>query len=261
MKIKISLLIGLLICLPLHAQSEGEHAFFEDHARGWFWYEVPEQAPENKEQQPHSVISEKDERDPVEQLNAIRETINRSLAKAMIEPTTENVEKYLVNQTALTAQAHQFARTWQKVLLENPDLNYALVRPTNSVGAQVYLEEKKKAKVGAIQKLAQESGLFFFYRSSCPYCQKFAPILKAFSERYGLAVIPITTDGISLPEFPDSMIDNGQSAKFNVQVEPSLFAVNPYTQKAYPIAYGLITEDELSQRIYDIANEFMGDKL
>ncbi len=76
---------------------------------------------------------------------------------------------------------------------------------------------------------------------------------------YGIKVIPITTDGISLPEFPNSFTNQGQAQKFHVTVEPSLFAVNPYTNKAFPITYGLISLTDLKKRILDIATHFDGD--
>ena len=46
----------------------------------------------------------------------------------------------------------------------------------------------------------------------------------------------------------------GQTETFHVTVEPSLFAVNPYTKKAYPVSYGFISESDLKKRILDISN-------
>ncbi len=79
--------------------------------------------------------------------------------------------------------------------------------------------KKKQEENNAIRQLAQHSGLFFFYRSTCPYCQRFAPIVRDFSERYGITVIPISTDGYALPSFPNSRVDTGQAEKFHVTVE------------------------------------------
>ena len=109
----------------------------------------------------------------------------------------------------------------------------------------MYLNEQKQQEDKAIALLAKHSGLFFFYRSSCPYCQRFAPIVKDFSERYDITVVPITTDGIALPAFPHSHIDQGQSARFKVTVEPALFTVDPYSGEIIPVGYGLMSEDEL----------------
>jgi len=248
--VRIFIILGLILLNGI-AVADSEADYYQEHAKGWHWYDDP--APEVQPKKPAAKPA-----DPVEQMNAIRATIRRALAKAIIEPSAENVEKYIATQNALSEQANQFANSWQQVLLNHPDLDYTLTHPTDSVALQIYKQEKQKQKDAAIAKLANESGLFFFYKSTCPYCQQFAPVLKAFAERYGLTVVPITMDGISLPEFPNSLIDRGQSRKFNVQVEPSLFAVNPYTQQAYPIAYGLVSEDYLQQRILDIATHFRG---
>ena len=124
---------------------------------------------------------------------------------------------------------------------------------------EVEYDQQKLTEDAVIRELAKKSGLFFFYRSTCPYCQRFAPIVKAFAESYGLTIIPITTDGIALPEFPDSHPDQGQAEKFHVTVEPALFSVNPYTHQAIPIAYGLVSEAELKKHLLAIATRYEGD--
>lgn len=221
-------------------------SFYGSHAQGWHWYDDPKED------------IKKLSKDPVKQMDALKATIQRALDTAILNPTDENVKNYIVLQNQMSDQSSVFANVWQKVLLDNPELNYALIHPTNNLAKKVDIDLQHQKEDLAVEKLAQASGLFFFYKSTCPYCRKFAPIVKDFAARYNLTIIPITLDGIALPEFPDSKTDNGQAAKFNVTVEPSLFAVNPYTHKAYPISYGLVSEEELRQRILDIANGFKG---
>jgi conjugal transfer pilus assembly protein TraF len=238
------------IGLSMGAFASTTDTYYDQHAKGWHWYDDPAQdktAPEKV--QPV---------DPARQLSTVRANIKTALAKAIINPTEKNVENYIASQNAMSDRAHQFANTWQKVLLMHPELDYSIQHPTNSNAVKIYYNEQRTAEDNAIAKLAKESGLFFFYKSTCPYCREFAPVVKAFAERYGLSLIPITMDGIALPEFPHSVIDKGQAAQFKVQVEPSLFAVNPYTHKAYPIAYGLVSEAFLRKRIHDIAVNFQG---
>jgi hypothetical protein len=43
-----------------------------------------------------------------------------------------------------------------------------------------------------------------------------------------------------------------------VTVTPSLFAVNPYTQKAVAVAYGLTSETELRDNIYKLVTQYQG---
>ncbi len=53
-----------------------------------------------------------------------------------------------------------------------------------------------------------------------------------------------------LPEFPEAKLNNGAALKLNVTVVPSLFAVNPTENKVIPIGYGLLSEDDLAERLY-----------
>lgn len=242
----------LLFCIQnAHAQ------FYDGHSEGWHWYENPKEETKEIEESKGIKKSEVISNDPIEQMKALRITLERSLNKAILYPTDTNVKNYISLQNRLGNQASLFSDVWQRVLLENPDLNYSLIHPTNNLAKQVDLDLQHKKEEVAIEKLAKEGGLFFFYSSSCAYCRKFAPILKNFSKNYNISILPITLDGGFLPEFPNSKIDKGQAAKFNVTVEPSLFAVNPYTGKAYPVSQGLISEYDLRKRILDISQNFM----
>jgi conjugal transfer pilus assembly protein TraF len=227
--------------------------FYESHAEGWHWYKNSKDEIEEDDKNKKEISS-----DPTEQMKGLRTTIQRALDNAVLYPTDSNVKSYIDLQNRLGNQSSLFAEVWQRVLLENPSLNYALIHPTNTLAKQVDLDLQHKREDAAIAKLAQESGLFFFYSSSCAYCRKFAPMLKSFALNYNISVIPITLDGIFLPEFPSSKVDKGQAARFNVTVEPSLFAVNPYTGKAYPVSQGLISEYDLRKRILDLSQNFIG---
>jgi conjugal transfer pilus assembly protein TraF len=234
-----SLLMLFIVIFPIAIQAQD---YYEQHAVGWHWYDDPKLENSNQ----HTS-------DPVSQIKAVKQALEVALDKALVNPTQDNVKNYIALQNQMSERANQFSKTWQWVLLQNPLLDYSLSHPTNQVGREVYLDELNAQQENAIKALAQQSGLFFFYRSNCPYCQRFAPIVKEFSERYGIAVIPITTDGVALAEFPNSRIDQGQAQKFYVTVEPALFTVNPYTHQAIPVAYGLMSESDLRQRILDIA--------
>ncbi len=245
----IILLFCILFSFTLHAN---DTTYYEQHATGWHWYEDPvtEEEPDKTPAAPS---------DPIERMNAVKATIQRALNKAVIEPTHDNVKAYLNLQNQLMAQSGKFSNIWKEILLENPSLDYSLIHPTNNIARQVESDQENLKEEAAIHALGKESGLFFFYRSSCPYCKQFAPIVKRFAERFSIPVIPITTDGISLPEFPNSYINQGQTETFHVTVEPSLFAVNPYTHQVYPVSYGLMSEADLKKRILDIATRFKGN--
>ena len=248
--IHIITMTGLfLACLSCQAFAY-ESGYFSEHAKGWHWYDDPKQDQTEEENEIKN--------DPVAQMSAVRATVDRALNEAVLNPTKENVRTYISLQNQLANHSEKFEKYWKAALLEQPDLDYSLKHPTNNIAKQVESNQESLNENAVIHELAKKSGLFFFYRSSCPYCVRFAPIVKDFAETYGITVIPITTDGISLPEFPNSYPNQGQAEKFHVTVEPALFAVNPYTHQAFPIAYGLTSEADLKRRILDIATRFGG---
>lgn len=244
-------LICMLIFLSLNTSYASD--YYSEHAIGWHWYDDPKEANTKKEaptinqNNPNVIVKE------------ARNKITMALNQAIAEPTIENVEKYIALQEQLNKRAEKIADLWQQALLKNTTLNYSIHHPTNNVGLQVYHEQESQLKDEAIKQFSQKTGLFFFYKSTCPYCARFAPIIKSFAERNGMTIIPITLDGNALPEFPNSKIDSGQAAQFHVTSTPAAFAVNPYTQKAFPVAYGLTSETELRDNIYNIMTRYQGE--
>lgn len=248
-KLSLIMICNVIMSLPALADDNAnpQTSFWGEHAQGWHWYEDPAE-DQNSEQ----ALSQAD---PVQVMDALQKAVKQKLDRAILNPSQENMRDYIALQNQVSDKASQFAKAWRSTLLSYPGLDFNLTHPASAVGKEVYTTEQRAAEDKVIHDWAQHTGLFFFYRSSCPYCQRFAPILKDFVGRYGISVVPVTTDGISLPDFPDSHVDQGQAARFNVTVEPALFTVNPYTQQIVPVAYGLMAEDELKQRILTIVNQ------
>ncbi len=254
---KKALIVNLLVILLFSGLSSLCCAddFYSQHATGWHWYDDPKNKPEIEK-----PVATPEQKDPNAVVDAARQKIKTALNKVIAEPTVTNLEEYIALQNQLSERAEKVSDVWQQVLLKDPQLNYSLSHPTNNVALQVYNEQESQEKEKAIRLFASKTGLFFFYKSTCPYCRRFAPMLRNFAEHNGITIIPITMDGISLPEFPNSKTDSGQASQFHVTMTPSLFAVNPYNQKAFPVAYGLTSETELRDNIYKIVTKYEGDK-
>jgi conjugal transfer pilus assembly protein TraF len=239
----VSLLYILIwLCQPAHA------AFFDRKAEGWHWYEDPKKKKDKKEtpQEPQSVAKEQDAKALLEEF---KQEISRVKAKALMDPTYENIRDYMVIQKEMMGKASLFAAKWKEVLYTTPELDYTVKHPTSQAGRHIYLDLEKQQMDKAIQGLSKTHGLFFFYSGSCTYCHKFAPIVKAFSQKYGWEVLPISIDGAGLPEFPTFKPDNGTAATLGVKVLPSLLAVEPSTGQLIPLSYGFSTHDQIEDRI------------
>lgn len=253
------LYLMVLCCFLSTANFAKNEAYYDNHDNGWHWYDDPaeeqltEVLPEKTPSAPLSQVS------ATEEMKALQAVLEEAKNKAVLYPTEENIANYVAMQNQITNNSRDFAKGWQAMLLNHPELNFQVSHPTNQVGRQVYLDQKNVSQDEAIHEFFKDKGLYFFFRSTCPYCQKFAPILRNFAERYQITVLPISLDGIGLAEFPNFKTDQGQAKKFNVTVEPSLFVVDPKVGKAMPVAYGLMSDDALQQRIYDLATKFQGE--
>jgi len=210
---------------------------------------MPEESPDEDE-----VVNE-----TAVQMNTVRARINHLQEKMYLAPTEENIRNFIAEQNKIMMRASLVQDNWKAVLLKHPELDYTLSHPTNNTGLQIEYDQEAAQEESVIHELAKKSGLFFFYRSTSPYCKRFAPLIKEFASAYGIKVVPITLDGISLPEFPNSHINQGQAERLHVTVTPALFAVNPYTDQNVPIAYGLVSEADLKKRILDVATHFGGN--
>lgn len=247
--------------------------FYENQQQGWHWYaatpveeeEIEEKSPErhsenettnlseNKEKEESFIIEIHAPADPKEELARLQETVETAKAQAVLDPTPENVKTYITLQNAIQQQALQFANTWQTVLWSNPELDVSLKKPTNQTARHVYLDQHQQDKAQAVQEWAKTQGLFYFFRSDCPYCQKFSPILKQFELTFGIQVVPISLDGGTLPEYPNAKPDNGAATRLGVTTVPAIYAVDPRTQNITPVSFGLISVDDLAERLWKLS--------
>lgn len=237
---------------------EAKAAFFEKRAEGWHWYEdalrdsqVPEEDKKGKPllDNQASVKRPPQKPSPTEEIKAQRLALEAQLHAAIVEPSRENITSYLIMQKALMDQSQRFAEEWKKVVMTTPSLDETLMHPVDQNARHVYYAEKGKDLSKRIKELANEYGLFFFFKEKCSYCHGLAPIVKRFSQKYGWSVLAISMDGGSIPEFPDAKRDNGISKLLQVSHVPALVALHPKTGKLIPLAYGLVSESEIEERI------------
>ena len=246
----------ILFCFLSATAFAKDDTYYDERAEGWHWYDDPaDEVVETKTPQAEQTPSVS----ATDEMKALQKILEETKNKAVLYPTEENIANYVTMQNQIMNHSRDFAKGWQAMLVNSPDLNYQVSHPTNQVGRQVYLDEKSETQDQVIHEFFKDKGLYFFFRSTCPYCQRFAPILKSFADHYQITILPISLDGIGLPEFPQFKTDQGQAQKFNVTVEPSLFLVDPKAGKAIPVGYGLMSDEALRARIYDMATKFQGE--
>lgn len=244
------LMLGLLS--GGHTLNASAEIDWRQHRIGWHWYQSRIISPK-AQPTPTLNATSSPSLSPSQILQRLRQRLKIALDRAIVYPTPQHIAAYLTLQNQLNAQAHRFAQVWQTTLLHYPELNYSLRHPTHPLAKEALGEQQRPLEDQQLRTMAGRYGLMFFYHSTCPYCQRFAPIVKRLGERYGMSVLAITTDQTDLPEFPDSRRDQGQAAKLGITVEPALLAFDTQTQQFIPVGFGLLSEEELRTRLLSIS--------
>ena len=231
-------------------------SFFHKHAEGWHWYEsLSDDKVEEKKKESSSGRSSPSPT-PTEKIEAQRKELETKLHTAILEPSHENIITYILVQKALMDQSQRFSDAWKRVVMTTPTLDETLIHPVDQNARRVYYEEHNRELTKRIQGLAQEYGLFFFFRKNCPYCHHFAPIVKGFSQKYGWSVLAVSLDGGTLPEFPGARRDNGIATRLQISHVPALIALHPQSGQMIPLAYGLVSESEIEERVELLTRAF-----
>lgn len=279
---QVLLLIGLAINLPTVVAGQNESVLPEladkalsetmlgeqkdpqwirRHAEGWFWRDVDPEAiePEEAEEEIKPAMIDPNRLypsmtapllDPIATLKALQKEVETSQARAVLQPTSENVLHFIRVQDELLKKNTLFADNWQRQVWRNPEYDYNQVRPHNPVALAEYNKSSNDARRVAMREIANNYGLYFIIAESCPYCHAMAPYLKRFSETYGFKVITVSIDGGTVDEFPDVMYSPEFADRLGVKTTPAVILANPRENVIEPISYGFVGLSELEKRIY-----------
>lgn len=213
----------------------------------WFYCEKPKpvDAPPSRT----STASAKS------RLAAITAQLEELKAAAILDPNPDNVTAYVRFQRAQLDRSSLFADVWQRALWQDPGLDYTLQRPVSTLGKRAWLDQRKVDRDLTLAHLSQRYGVFYFYSSSCGACDIFSPILKAVSDKYGLSVLAVSMDGGPSSVFPDYMVDSGQYERLGLGSQkqvPALVLFDSVTRQPMPIGYGILSQDEIADRVFQL---------
>lgn len=230
--------------------------YWADRWRGWHFYEDPGPEPTPLPAPlpaPHSASPAPGAPARAPELAAfahLQKHLEESRTIAIMRPTEANVRHYLELEAQVVAQASRFADVAQQVAWAHPELDPTVQgRPVNAKALEVFEGAQAAERARAVGELARDHVLFFFYRSDCPYCHAFAPILAGLTARHGLQVVAVSLDGGPMPGFPLARPDNGIATALKVTQVPAVFLAQPYTGQITPVGFGLLSEAQLLERL------------
>lgn len=248
--------IWLLLCWLAQAAPAAWAAdpWYADKARGWFWKEQPPPPPQKPPKQQVEISPPTKPAAPAkpsatQELAGVKAGLEEAKAEAILRPTPANLAHYLTLQEQTMNQAMLFTDMWQRVRWGNPVLDYAFAHPTAAGGVRLERELTRAEQKSALQAVARNNGVLFFFKRGCPYCVEQGRILQTLTQTYGITVLAVSLDGSATPYFPAAKPDNGIAARLGVQDAPAMFIVNPDTQETLPLGYGIVPVDEIESRI------------
>jgi thiol-disulfide isomerase/thioredoxin len=128
------------------------------------------------------------------------------------------------------------------------------------MGKRLWLDNRKADRDAVLTRLGQRYGLFYFYAQSCGACEVFAPILRSVTDSHRMAVMAVSMDGGPSKDFPNYVVDSGQRARMGLagNETPALVLFDTQTKRTIPVGYGVLSADEIMDRIFMLTNTRWG---
>jgi conjugal transfer pilus assembly protein TraF len=234
-------------------QQSGDFYCGERKLGQWFYCERPKAKPTAPQ------ASTQPQQSSTAQLKAITKQLDELKARAILEPSEANVIAYVRYQREQLDRASTFSDTWQRALWQNPDIDYTLQRPVSTVGKRAWTDNRAATRDQVLSRLGQRYGMFYFFAQSCAACEVFSPILRSVADSHRITVMAVSTDGGPSRQFPNYVVDSGQRQRMGVPLAtPALVLFDTVTRKTVPVGFGVMSADEVMERIFMLTNSKPG---
>ena len=242
--------------LPASDAATNSLLYWRQHREGWFWYRDPLPPKPHARSAPSAPSTAQKKPKDLSDFAALQQRLEDLKRVAVMNPSDTNLLAYMRFQRMVMDKSQVFADRWQRLVWSAPDLDYAMSgRPTNAMAINVFDDQQRDRDAQTVRSLSATHGLIFVFRSDCPFCHRFAPILKRFERDFGMTVLAISLDGGTLPDYPDARRDNGIAARLNATAVPALYLTAPARREIRPVGFGLMSMSDLLERVAALARD------
>ncbi len=246
------------------ATASSDDSFYKTREKGWFWYETnPEPEPEPKVIPPQLPINKPSETNQEKMVEINAEWLKANLPelkmKAINSPTKENLGAFFAAQRLMLDMASRFSDKSSEYFRTSGNfLSEEHRRPTESYMLSKFKRDREVQAKPVLEKIGMKGGLWFFYSSTCPYCAKQLPIMKALANVFKVEVLYVSLDGGLLPGIPKDKVVFDTSGKaaadFNIQVTPTTVLVSKNADTFKVISLGAASLTKLQTHIVENAH-------
>ncbi len=197
---------------------------------------------------------------PMERIREMRQVLEETRARAILDPSPENVAAYLHLQQEALQRAASFSDAFRRAVWRDPELDYTLRRPVGALAKTLWSDERRAERAAVLARLGERYGLIYLGSAQCSGCRVFGPLLRAFALRHGLDVLAVSLTGEPLEGWPEAVPDQGRAARLGLKsrVVPAVFLYDTRTSRALPVSFGVVAEDQLAERIFALTSREVG---
>ncbi len=240
---------------------------FERPERGEMWYELPKKE-EKKKKKVKKAISKKPPKKKTFKKKKlvkkkkqnkyefpIKEGTPPVIAAFLKNPNEENAKEFLKWQAWYFNHIRKIGFTLQQTYRKyGPQIYNVVGYPENIIFANEYknngLEVEQYREI--ISQFKGRLGFIFFYKSTCPFCKEFLPIVSYLKLKYGLSIRGVAYDSV-IEGLPFKSVVNPQLFyKYGIKQIPSLVAVLQKKDGSVVqgfVGVGYVPEDQIEQNI------------
>jgi conjugal transfer pilus assembly protein TraF len=152
-------------------------------------------------------------------------------------------------------KAEKFALMRQQVAMVNPGLDETIENPVTTIARTARRDEQESEQSKILSDLSKSVGIYYFFKSDCPYCAKQNITLVDLRKRYGFSIMPISVDGQAMPDgiFTEWTPDRGQASILGIESTPTLYLVKP-PNEVVMLSVGVQTTQGLEKRVLQVAH-------
>ena len=234
--------------------AEGSDPFYCAERRLGYWFYCAKPKP------PEKSVPTQPEPSAAERLDAVTAELRELKARAILEPSAANVTAYIRFQREQLDRASLFSDVWQRSIWQDPELDYTLQRPVSTLAKRAWQDSRSAERDAVMAHLSERYGLFYFFAQSCGACEVMSPIVQSVASTWKITVRAISTDGGPSRHFPRYTVETNQRARMGLDpgVTPAVVLWDAAQSRAIPIGYGVMSADELQDRIYLLTSKEAG---
>lgn len=219
--------------------------FYEENKiQGFYFFEDPKEG--GKAEQNNPQTPEEAEEIMAEQ----REELYKLRCLAILSPTKKNLISYIERHNKMISIADRFAKSWEHVLLDLPELGGGHTFSSSAVGIDVRKRAEEAYKLRTLDALGEKFFLLMFADGGDPYSEEAAQILNRFKDVTDWHIRVVSTNGLPLQAFPKPEKNQGLAERYNVEKVPAFLIINPDTKEGYPVGIGVLSIPELIDNIH-----------